>query len=291
MARPPNLNRLAYFAAVVEAGSFTAAARRLAVTKAVVSQQIRRLEQDVGTALLIRTTRQLLPTDEGRNFYRRCAQVLQQAEEAFQELGQETDRPSGTLRITAPYDYGGTVLAPAASRFIKLYPSVRVELRLTDVRLDLIAERIDIAIRVGWLKDSSLQTRRIGSFRQLLVGLPEFAPLIETPDMIGAVNWVANAALSDPLDWEFEDRAGRLVAVRAHSGISTDTTLSAHACVRAGGGISILPDYLVREDLKLGNLVHLLPEWSLPEGGIHAVFPPSRFRPAKVRAFLDVLAD
>ncbi|TIT45536.1 MAG: LysR family transcriptional regulator, partial [Mesorhizobium sp.] len=123
-----NLNRLAYFAAVVDAGSFTRAAERLGITKAVVSQQVARLERDVGTTLLIRTTRRVHPTEAGRTFHARCLLVLQQAEDAFDELAQAATEPTGTLRITAPNDYGTSAVVPVVAAFSARYPACRVEL-------------------------------------------------------------------------------------------------------------------------------------------------------------------
>lgn len=170
-----NLNRLAYFAAVVDAGSFTRAAERLGITKAVVSQQVARLERDVGTTLLIRTTRRVHPTEAGRTFHARCLQVLQQAEDAFDELAQAAAEPTGTLRIAAPNDYGTSAVVPVVAAFSTRYPACRVELTLGDETIDLASGGMDVAIRVGWLADSSLQARRIGIFRQFMVCGAEFA--------------------------------------------------------------------------------------------------------------------
>src|SRR4051812_6043856 len=125
---PMNLNRLVYFAHVVEAGSFTRAAARLGITKAGVSQQVARLEQEVGTALLLRTTRKVVPTDAGRALHGRCAVILRESAEAFEELAQGTTEPRGVLRVTAPFDYGASVVAPVAAEFTRTYPHCDVVL-------------------------------------------------------------------------------------------------------------------------------------------------------------------
>src|SRR3954466_7793133 len=164
-----SLRRLAYFAAVVETGSFTAAAERLGITKAVVSQQVARLEREFRTSLLVRTTRKVQTTQIGQAFYRRCALILREAEGAFDELAEESKDPCGTLRLTAPFDYGVGVVVPAIAAFTKLYPACKVEAVLSDQTLDLMSGGIELAIRVGWLADTSLQARKIGAFRQLLV--------------------------------------------------------------------------------------------------------------------------
>ena len=200
-----NLNRLAYFAAVVDAGSFTRAAERLGITKAVVSQQVARLERDVGTTLLIRTTRRVHPTEAGRTFHARCLNVLQQAEDAFDELAQAAAEPTGTLRIAAPNDYGTSAVVPVVAAFSARYPACRVELTLGDETIDLASGGMDVAIRVGWLADSSLQARRIGTFRQFMVCGAEFAGRFKAgePQDLAGLPFVANMALREPLLWQF----------------------------------------------------------------------------------------
>jgi DNA-binding transcriptional LysR family regulator len=294
MQEVTNLNRLVYFAAVVDAGSFTKAADHLGITKAVVSQQVARLEQEVGTTLLMRTTRRLQPTEAGRIFHARCASILRETEDAFSELAEARTEPKGLLRITAPYDYGTSVVVPIVTAFTARYPDCKVELNLSDTSVDLIAENMDIAIRVGWLADSSLQARRIGAFRQLLVGPPRLADRIaqlRDPKDLHALPFVANAALREPLEWTFtnEDRETR--TVKFQSGIAINSTPAVMEAVRNGGGMSVLPDFLARGEMSSGSLIPVLPEWHLPPGGIHTVYPAARFRPPKVTAFVDMLAS
>ncbi len=294
MQEVTNLNRLVYFAAVVDAGSFTKAADHLGITKAVVSQQVARLEQEVGTTLLMRTTRRLQTTEAGRIFHARCVSILRETEDAFSELAEARTDPKGLLRITAPYDYGTSVVVPIVTAFTARYPDCKVELNLSDRSVDLIAENMDIAIRVGWLADSSLQARRIGSFRQLLVGSPQFADRIaqlRDPKDLPAWPFVANAALREPLEWTFtkDDRETRTVILK--SDIAINTTPAVMQAVRHGGGISVLPDFLAVGELTSKSLIAVLPEWHLPSGGIYTVYPAARFRPPKVTAFVDMLAS
>ena len=294
MQEVTNLNRLVYFAAVVDAGSFTKAADHLGITKAVVSQQVARLEQEVGTTLLMRTTRRLQPTEAGRIFHARCVSILRETEDAFSELAEARTEPKGLLRITAPYDYGTSVVVPIVTAFTARYPDCKVELNLSDTSVDLIAENMDIAIRVGWLADSSLQARRIGAFRQLLVGPPRLADRIaqlRDPKDLHALPFVANAALREPLEWTFtnEDRETR--TVKFQSGIAINSTPAVMEAVRNGGGMSVLPDFLALGEMSSGSLIPVLPEWHLPSGGIYTVYPAARFRPPKVTAFVDMLAS
>jgi DNA-binding transcriptional LysR family regulator len=170
-----NLNRLSHFVAVVECGSFTAAAERLGLAKAAVSHQVAQLEKELGTTLLVRTTRRLSPTATGQRFYERCALILRDADEAVGAVSAETEIPSGTLTLTAPLDYGAKVVTNAVAAYLAAYPAMRVELSLNDTVLDMIEKRLDLAIRAGWLVDSSERAKRIGTFQQHLVAAPAYA--------------------------------------------------------------------------------------------------------------------
>lgn len=289
-----NLNRLAYFAAVVETGSFTRAAARLGITKAVVSQQVAKLEAELATTLLVRTTRKVEPTEAGRGFHTRCVVILRESEDAFADMSRSAESPIGTLRITAPFDYGSAVVVPALAELTRRYPQCRVALSLSDKTVDLVSEKIDVAIHVGWLDDSSFVARRLGSFRQLLVCAPSLANTLShigKPEDLEAAPFVANTALRGPLEWELARTTNDRRIVRMRSTFAIDATPAVHAAVLAGTGLSVLPDYLVDADLASGRLLHVLPAWRLPSGGVHAVFPTTRFRPRKVSAFVELLAD
>jgi DNA-binding transcriptional LysR family regulator len=289
-----NLKRLAYFAEVVETGSFTAAAERLGITKAVVSQQVAKLEQAFETTLLVRTTRSVRPTEEGRAFYERCARVLSEAQEAFDGLEADDRAPSGMLRLTAPFDYGVAVVVPAIAEFQRRHSACTADILISDQTLDPVEKDIELAIRVGWLNDSNLRARRIGSFQQILVGTPDLAARLADeakPDEIATLPFVANSLLRDPLGWTFSDGEGRERSVRFAASLVIDATLGALEAVRSGVGASVLPDYAAQADLASGRLVRLLPDWRLKSGGIYAVTPATRFRRARVSAFLDVLVE
>jgi len=289
-----NLKRLAYFAEVVETGSFTAAAQRLGITKAVVSQQVARLEQAFETTLLVRTTRSVRPTEEGRAFYERCARVLSEAQEAFDGLEADDRAPSGMLRLTAPFDYGVAVVVPAIAEFQRRHAACTADIVISDRTLDPVEKDIELAIRVGWLHDSNLRARRIGSFQQILVGTPDLAARLAgttQPDQLADLPFVANSVLRDPLGWIFSNGEGRQRSVRFSATLVIDATLGALEAVRAGVGASVLPDYAVQADLASGRLARLLPDWRLESGGIYAVTPATRFRRTRVSAFLDVLVE
>lgn len=288
-----NLRRLTYFVAVVETGSFTAAAERLGITKAVVSQQVARLESEFRTSLLVRTTRRVQPTEAGQAFYLRCALILRQAEEAFDELAEGAAEPSGTLRLTAPFDYGVGVVVPVIAAFRQRYPACKVDAILSDQTLNVMNSNIELAIRVGWLADTSLQARQVGTFRQLLVASASMAPRVaqlQQPHEIVTLPFIANTALHEHLKWRFSHQGSEPQDVTVEAEVYLDATLAVREAVCCGMGLSVLPDFAIADDLAAGRLIQVLPQWLLPSGGIHAVFPAARYRPAKVRAFVDLLA-
>ncbi|OBZ92197.1 LysR family transcriptional regulator [Pararhizobium polonicum] len=288
-----NLNRLAYFAAVVDAGSFTKAARRLGITKTVVSQQVARLEEELKTSLLLRTTRRVEPTEAGLLFYARCASILREAHDAIGEVTRSNASPEGVLRIAAPNDYGVSRIAPIAAAFTQRYPACKIELLLDDARADLVAEHIDLSIRVGWLDDSSHQAKRIGTFRQLLVAAPGLVDLtgLTEPEDVSGLPFIANLALKEPLLWRFSRPDFDRRIVRMRQSIMTNSTPAVLVATIAQGGVSVLPDFLADEHIATGGLVRLLRDWSLPSGGIHVVYPAARFRPPKVSAFVAMLTE
>jgi DNA-binding transcriptional LysR family regulator len=289
-----NLNRLAYFSAVAEAGSFTQAAQRLGITKAVVSQQVAKLEREVGATLFIRTTRSLRLTEAGRRLQSRCLMILQEAEFAYKELELSAAEPVGTLRLTAPIDYGSAVIVPVAAEFRRRYPACTVQLDLSDQRYDLQSGEWDMAIRIGWLGDSSLQVRKITQFKQYLAcgrGLASKVAAISTPEQAGELPFIANSALNEPLTWRVSDASGTEREIRMRSVMTIDSTPAILIAVRENAGIAVLPDFLAEAEMASGTLVPVLPEWSLPDAGIYALYPATRFRPSRVAAFTEMLVE
>lgn len=290
-----NLNRLAVFVAVVEAGSLSAAAQRLGLAKTMVSAHIQRLEAELGASLLLRSTRRQSLTDAGEAFYEASRRIVQDAQDAISAAGRDSAEPRGTLRITAPNDYAATVVAPVAVALRRRHPGLGVELVAGDRVVDLLKEGIDVAIRAGRLADSSLQATRIGSFSEWLVASPrmfEAGAVPTRPQDLAALPFIALSALNQPLNWSFTSASGRSRrTLRFEQAMSCNTSHAVRSAALAGGGLAVLPDYAVKTDVAAGRLLKLLPGWSLPESGIYAVFPASRHRPKKVRAFLDALHE
>ena len=288
-----NLNRLAVFVAVVEAGSLSAAARRLGLAKTMVSAHFQRLEAEVGASLLLRTTRRQSLTDAGEAFYEAARRIVLDAQEAISAAGRETAEPRGTLRVAAPNDYAASVVAPVAVQLHQRHPQLKVELLAGDRVVDMLKEGIDVAIRAGRLADSGLQATRIGSFTEWVVASPllfEGRAMPRQPQELARLPFVALSVLPQPLTWTLTSASGRARrTLRFEQVMSANTSHAVRSAVLAGGGLAVLPDYSVKAEVAAGRLVKVLPEWSLPESGIYAVFPAARHRPQKVRVFLELL--
>ncbi|MBA2078055.1 LysR family transcriptional regulator [Rhodanobacter sp. PCA2] len=288
-----NLNRLAVFVALVRAGSFTAAAEQLGQTKAMVSQHLARLERELGVTLMVRSTRRMALTEAGTAFHADCVRILGETEAAIGRVGENRDTPRGTLRLTAPVNYGTSVIAPVLARFLRRYPEVHAELVLDDGMSDLIGGRFDLAIRGGPLRDSGLRAVRLTGFRQLLVAAPSYIAARGRPRRpleLAQHDAILLAVLSSPARWVFTARSGAQTRVRLAPRAQADSAAAVHAMVLAGAGVAVLPDFMVEADLAAGRLEHLLPTQRLPEGSFSAVYA-GLHAPAKVRAFIDHLRE
>lgn len=281
-----DLNTLPLFIATVEAGSFTRAAERLGCTKTKVSLNIRALEAHLGLALFSRTTRQVTLTEAGQQLYQTCQPLLVQLRESLSDAGTSARTLGGTLRITAPGDHMAQSLAPAAAEFGKCHPNLTIELRSGDKVSDMVSEGIDLAIRMGWLKDSSLRAQKLGEFQQTVVASPGYLEVMGVPahpSELSHHRWIEFTPLPSALTWSFE-KAGERVQVQMNSHLKVDSTSAIHSLIINGAGLSVLAGNVCQQ---YPELVPLFPDWQLPSGGIYAVFPPGAFIPAKVRSFVD----
>jgi len=288
-----NLNRLAILVAVVEAGSLTAAARRLGLAKSMVSKHMQLLEAELGVALLVRSTRTLRLTEAGRAFHEASRQVLQAAEDAIEQARSGQDSVQGKLRVAAPVDYGVMVVAPLLSRLRARYPELTVELQCADHRVDLIADGIDVAVRLGKLADSSLQAARVGPLLRGLVASPDFLARHGTPDTpaaLASLPWVELSVVAQPGNFTLTGAAGQVHEVTMRNTVfSTNSAYASRAAALAGQGVLRATVFSVSDDVAAGRLVRLLPDWSLAASDIHAVYPASPRLPQKVRLFIDAL--
>ena len=232
-------------------------------------------------------------TDAGEAFYESCRRILRETEEAVAAAGEETADPRGLLRVSAAVDYCANVVAPLAVELTRRYPQLKIEMIGEDRRADLIAESVDIAIRVGRLADSSHQAVRVGTFEQWLIASPDYfgaRDIPATPEQAGTHPFIALTVLSNSFARVFE-QAGEKRNVRFHSPILTNSAIALRRAVLAGGGLTVMPDFACAGDVAEGRLLRLLPDWNLPGGGIFCMFPQARHRPKKIRVFVDALRE
>ncbi len=288
-----DLNEVLVFVKVVEAGAFTAAADALSVPKSTVSRKVAALEQRLGARLLERTTRKLRLTEAGEVYYPRARQIVRDLEDADQAVAKLQDKPRGTLRVTAPVEFGEAFLPEILIEFSRLHPEVNVDLDLTGRIVDLVDEGYDLAIRPGPLPDSSMVARKLGLFTAGLYAAPSYLEARGTPSTLEELAQHC-AVLFTPLsargEWTLvRDGESRRIPMRARLGANHFAVV--HAATVAGLGIAWLPPYMARPDVETGRLIPILGEWALPTAPLYVVYPSSRGLTAKTRAFLDLLSE
>ncbi|PLR50278.1 LysR family transcriptional regulator [Chimaeribacter arupi] len=286
-----NLQRLAMFVAVVEAGSFTGAAQSLGQTRAVVSVNLKQLEKELGVALLVRTTRQLALTDAGERFYAHSQQLLRAAEAALEEVRGEHQGYQGTLHVASTPEYGAHAVVPVLAAFARHHPELRIRHSSSSQHTDLVAARVDVAIRLGNLRDSSHHAARIGRFRILPVAAKAYLARHPVQDLAGLAqaHWIAHSRLASPLNWPVKTPEGHTVAFDVAGGAAwlADSAAALLTFVLAGSGVALLPDWLVQPLVREQRLTVLLPDHRFPSQAISALYPNTRHIPEKVRAFID----
>lgn len=287
--RARNATAMVIFAQVVEAASFSAAARRLGLSKATVSREVSELERRLGAQLLRRTTRRMSLTEVGELFFARCQRVAEETEAAELSVGRLQAEPRGRLRLAAPMSFGHGQLAPRLPDFVVHHPQVHVDVDLTDRTIDLVAEKFDLAVRVaaGRPAEQTLVVRRIAPIRLLVCAAPAYLARAGTParpeDLAG------HACLGyrpPPETWLFS--GGREIATRGP--LNADNGDALRAAAVAGLGIVYLPSFLVADDVRAGRLVPLLTDHVDRMGAVFTAYPESRHLSPKVRTFIDWLA-
>lgn len=289
----PDFEAWAMFACVVEHRSFSAAATSLGVSKATVSKAISRLEASLSTPLFHRTSRRLTLTEGGKALAERAARILAEAQAAEEAARETATTPSGLVRLAAPMSFGLKHVAPAIADFLLVQPEIQVDLRLSDARVDIVAEGIDVAVRIADLPDSSLRARRLRGVIVRCVASPKYlahrtAP--RHPAELGEHDCFAYTNVPRQV-WRFVGPGGEEAAVRPEGRLRADSGEAMLPALCAGLGVSMLPDFIVDEDIAAGHLVELLPEWRLPPIGLHLVTPPGEIRPARVEVLIAFLVE
>jgi len=292
-----NLVGMAIFARVVDAKSFSAAARRLGISKSAVSKHVARLEGELKTRLLNRTTRQLSLTDAGAIFYQHCARIVQEADAAEVAVSRLGGAPSGILKITCPAAFGRMHIAPAVPDFLARYPEIKVEMDLIDRMADLAEEGIDVAIRLFGDVSPNTVARKLAPIRWVVCASPEYLKRHGTPKTIEALsehNCLFYSFRSMQSDWRFRGPDGTITSVLVGGNFIATNSLAIREVVLRGVGIALSPTFVVGDDLRAGTLKPLFGRYEvLGTFGSHinAIYLPNRYLSPKVRAFVDFLLE
>jgi DNA-binding transcriptional LysR family regulator len=283
-----DLNEIAIFIKVVQTGSFTQAARELSLPNSTVSHKIANLEKRLGITLIQRTTRKLNITPAGQAYFNRCLAGLTEIKAAEVEAASQQGEPKGLLKITAPLDLGSSFLPAVISKYMKKYPKVTVEVILTDRRMDLLSEGIDVAIRAGELKDSTLKAKKIGSTYFILVAGPGYLNLKgypENPRELIAHDCLHFTSLGNE-SWKLFGAKGPVTIQPGRKTLINHLEMI-KVMAMMDNGIAYLPNHFVSAEIKARKLVRVLPGWRSSASPVHLVYPSQQFMTTKLSSFLD----
>jgi DNA-binding transcriptional LysR family regulator len=287
-----DLNRVAAFVRVVQDGNFTTAAKSLGVPKSSVSRSVAQLEEDLGIRLLHRTTRKVHPTDAGTAFYERVARALHDIDEARVAAADMNTQLRGTVRVTTPVDLAVWGIAPAIARFVKEHPAIHVDLVLTARVVDLVGENVDLAVRAGALRDSSLVARRVGSIRSALFASPKYLERAGTPKKVADLvkhDCVLFRAAGP--NWRLTTVAGDEERLTVKGALTVDDLTFVRAAVLNDVGIGVAPEFLCGADEEAGRVIRVLPEWGSEGAPLHVVYPSASFVPQRVVVFREFIVE
>ncbi len=275
---------MSIFAHIVEAGSVSAAADKLDLSKSVISQHLKALEGDLGVTLIKRTTRRQVLTETGEQFYVHCKDINIIANTAWDKVQEQHTVPSGRIRITAPNALMDLLITPVVADLMKKYPKLKPELISDDQHIDLIAKDIDLAIRIGKSKNSNLVQKRIGEFEDVLCGTQALKG-----QSLEQLPYIANAWQGKRIQHEFRTSAGTSFSYQTEASCMTNSLQSCLSLIQSGVGIGIIPDFYFPQVQP--NVVSLLPDMSLPTNTIYALNPFGTRKPLAVQLCIEALEE
>lgn len=291
-----DLNDLYFFAAVVDHGGFSAAGRALGVPKSRLSKRVAQLEERLGVRLLQRTTRRFVVTEVGERFVTHCRAVLEEAQAAQDAVDELRAEPRGVVRLSCPVSLTQTVLAHVLPDFLQQYPKMQVRVTSNDRRVDVIGEGFDLAIRVRNKldTDANLVVRSFGQGRTLLVANPALLDSLGRPAAPADLARLPALSMREHEGaqvWELIDAGGKEVSVEMQARLVTGDFVVLLEAARRGMGVALLPEFVCASAITRGDLEVVLPQWSVPEGIMHFVYPSRRGMLPGVRALVDFLAE
>jgi DNA-binding transcriptional LysR family regulator len=294
MAQEVDLNRIELFREVVLAGSFSRAAARLRMPKSRVSRHIAQLEHDLGIALIYRTTRQFRLTQAGGDLFQRTAPLLKALQSTLEEVSSGAEEIAGLIKVTVPEDIGSELFGRICHDFLTLYPRVEIGVLASNQIVDLVKDSIDVAVRIGPARDSSMIRRKIGSVGLILCASPDFLARHGTPlrlEQLEKLPFLSFGAIGQGRQAlkMTNGRENRSIRVNARFSCNNFFVLRSMAC--EGSGITAMPAFLARELFASGKLVPVLKEWSVETSPVQILIPSQKDVPHKIRAFVDFLAE
>lgn len=278
---------------VVECGSLTGAARKLRRSLQSISRSLAAVERDVGVELVRRTTRRSSPTEAGLAFYHRISAALEEIESARAEASNRQLEPSGQLRLTASAAFATLYLVPVITEFLTTHPEVEIDLELSDRYVDLVADDVDLAVRIGKMPDSTMKTRGIADLRRVVFGAPSYFARRGRPETPGDLldhQCIVRTASRDGNAWPFTVK-GRLTAVKVAGRFQTNGAPAASAAAALGFGIANAPLWQVRPLIDRGEVELVLTKFEPPPVPLRAIWPATRVLPAKTQLFINFLAE
>jgi DNA-binding transcriptional LysR family regulator len=286
-----DVNDVLIFVRVIQAGSFSRAAKLLKMPVSTVSRRVAELEEELGVPLIQRTTRSLKITDVGSAYFEHGKTIAAEIEKAEALVTNLQSIPQGLLKITAAADFGTRFLGEIVTDFLKTNPRVQADVLLTERVVDLVGEGFDLAIRMGELDDSSLMARKLGSLNMFVYASPDFLKISGEPKscLDLAKQECIRFTGEDDQRWSLKSSKGAQMTVKVSGRITSNNMESVRTFALAGAGFALMPKYLCDEDVKAGRLKIVLKDWAQNTGPIHLVFPGQKFQLPKVRAFADHL--
>jgi DNA-binding transcriptional LysR family regulator len=281
------------FIAVADLQGFAPAARKLGLSPSAVTRLIAGLEERLGARLLQRTTRQVALTDAGSRYLERARRILADIDEAEESVESERTRPGGRLVVSAPVGFGRLHVSPMISAYLKRYPEVGADLRLSDRMINLVEEGVDLAVRIGHLPDSTLVARHVGEMRRIVVASKDYLKARgepKRPEEITSHDTIQFGAMTAPPEWRFVED-GREIRISPVPRFSSNSADAAIQYAEAGGGLTRVLFYQAAASLKAGRLKIVLAKFEQPPLPIHIVYPTSRLLSAKVRTFIDLVTE
>ncbi|WP_407065386.1 LysR family transcriptional regulator [Enterobacter mori] len=279
------------FVRIVETGSLSAAARQLSTTQATVSRRLQSLETLLGARLLLRTTHATRLTDDGERCYQHARRVIDSWLALEDEVGQAEDEPVGVLRVRAPHAFGQEQLLKPLTEFLQRYPQLSVEWMLNDKSVDFLSDNIDCAIRVGAEVDPATVSVQLAEVPRSIVASPALLasfPKVSKPEDLQALPWIAISTFYQR-HVELFDGAAQPTRIAITPRLSTDSLYVARNTALTGLGVALVSSWTVKEDIQEGRLIPLLPEWQPTALPVHLVYPWSRYYPARLRRFLEMM--